>query len=63
MQARDFFTVAVSSFYKFIIRGDAKRVREKLDKELVDFGLLVDQVDISKYDYVRLPLKDICGHL
>ncbi len=36
---------------------------EKLDKGLIDFGLLVGPTDISKYDYIRLPMKDLWGVL
>ena len=46
-----------------IYSGDAKRVMEKLDKGLIDFGLLVGPTDISKYDYIRLPAKDTWGVL
>lgn len=46
-----------------IYSGDAERVMEKLDKGLIDFGLLVGPTDISKYDYIRLPIKDIWGVL
>lgn len=43
--------------------GDADRVLERLDKGLVDFGLLVGSVDMNKYDYLKLPLKDTWGVL
>ncbi|NBJ93565.1 LysR family transcriptional regulator [Parablautia muri] len=46
-----------------IYSGDAERVMEKLDKGLIDFGLLVGQVDIRKYDSIRLPVKDTWGVL
>ena len=46
-----------------IYSGDAERVMEKLDKGLIDFGLLVGPTDISKYDYIRLPMKDMWGVL
>lgn len=46
-----------------IYSGDADCVMEKLDKGLIDFGLLVGPVDISKYDYLKLPLKDTWGVL
>lgn len=36
---------------------------ERLDKGLIDFGLLVGQTDISRYDHIRLPKKDIWGVL
>ncbi len=46
-----------------IYSGDADRVMEKLDKGLIDFGLLVGPVDIQKYEYMRLPITDTWGVL
>lgn len=46
-----------------IYSGDAEIVMEKLDKGLIDFGLLVGPVDVSKYEYMRLPIRDIWGVL
>lgn len=46
-----------------IYSGDAGHVTERLDKGLIDFGLLVEPVDITKYDYIRLPIKDTWGVL
>ncbi len=46
-----------------IYSGDAERVMERLDKGLIDFGLLVGRVDINKYDYIKLPAKDTWGVL
>ena len=46
-----------------IYSGDAEIVMEKLDKGLIDFGLLVGPVDVSKYDYMRLPISDTWGVL
>lgn len=46
-----------------IYSGDAEIVTEKLEKGLIDFGLLVGPVDVSKYDYMRLPISDIWGVL
>lgn len=43
--------------------GDADRVMEKLDRGLIDFGLLVGPVDVMKYEYMRLPVKDRWGVL
>lgn len=43
--------------------GDAEGVTEKLDKGLIDFGILVEPADLSKYEYLRLPQKDIWGVL
>lgn len=46
-----------------IYSGDAERVMERLDKGLIDFGLLVGTLDINKYDYLKLPMKDRWGVL
>ncbi len=46
-----------------IYSGDAEIVMERLDKGLIDFGLLVGPVDVSRYDYMRLPVNDIWGVL
>lgn len=43
--------------------GDASDVTEKLDKGLIDFGILVDLPDISKYNSLRLPYADEWGVL
>ncbi len=47
-------------FYK-LYSGDATLVTEKLDSGLLDFGLLIGQVDINKYDYLKLPTSDRWG--
>ena len=46
-----------------IYSGDAERVMERLDKGLIDFGLLVGEADVSKYDYIKLSQKDLWGVL
>lgn len=46
-----------------IYSGDASHVTERLDRGLIDFGLLIEPADISKYDYIRLPIKDTWGVL
>lgn len=46
-----------------IYSGDATVVMEKLDKGLIDFGLLVGPVDVSKYDSMWLPISDTWGVL
>ena len=43
--------------------GNAEDVMEKLDKKLLDFGLLVQHNDISKYDSIVLPATDVWGIL
>lgn len=41
--------------------GNAQDVTERLDKGLLDFGILIQPADISKYDYLNIPVKDIWG--
>lgn len=41
--------------------GNAEEVMEKLDKGILDFGILIQPVDISKYDSVTLPIRDVWG--
>ena len=44
-----------------IFSGNAEDVKEKLENGLVDFGILIQPTDISKYDYITLPSKDTWG--
>lgn len=44
-----------------IYSGNAEDVTEKLDKGLLDFGILIQPVDVSKYDHITLPEKDLWG--
>lgn len=46
-----------------IFSGDSATVSEKLDKGLIDFGVFIEPFDLSKYDYLRLPLYDTWGVL
>ena len=41
----------------------ADDIKERLEKGLLDMGLLVEPVDISKYEFIRLPLKEQWGVL
>lgn len=44
-----------------LFSGNAEDVMERLDKGLVDFGVLIEPYDVSKYDYIRLPAQDVWG--
>jgi DNA-binding transcriptional LysR family regulator len=46
-----------------IISGDSQAVMEQLDRGLIDFGLLLGKMNLSKYDTLKLPVKDIWGVL
>lgn len=43
--------------------GNADDVKEKIDKGLIDIGLLTEPVDIEKYEFIRLPQKEVWGIL
>ena len=36
----------------------ADHVKEQMDQGLVDIGLLLEPIDIEKYDFIRLPVKE-----
>ena len=44
-----------------IYSGNAEDVTERLDKGMLDFGILIQPVNIAKYDYLNLPAKDVWG--
>ena len=43
--------------------GNADDVTERLDKGLLDFGVLIAPVDIGKYEYIKFPKTDTWGLL
>lgn len=46
-----------------IYSNDADFVRERLEKGLLDIGVLIEPVDLSRYEYIRLPQKERWGAL
>lgn len=44
-----------------IFGGKSEDVEERVDKGILDFGILIQPVDISKYDCLNLPFRDIWG--
>ena len=46
-----------------LFSGNADNVMERLDKGLVDFGLIIEPTNISKCDYIRLSAVDKWGVL
>jgi len=68
--AISFFARAAGNLHKkspmihyHIYSGDSERVLERLDKGLIDFGLLIGSVDIERYNYMKLPIADTWGVL
>ena len=41
--------------------GNADLIKERVDKGLVDIGILLEPVDISKYNHLRIPLQEKWG--
>lgn len=51
------------NIYFHIVSGDAVDVCERLDKGLMDFGMLLGDIDKTKYNYMELPMRDTWGVL
>ncbi|WP_338081150.1 LysR family transcriptional regulator [Angelakisella massiliensis] len=43
--------------------GNSDNIKERIEQGLLDLGLLMEPVEISKYDFVRLPAKEQWGVL
>ncbi|WP_046173569.1 LysR family transcriptional regulator [Domibacillus indicus] len=41
--------------------GNEDDVTERLDKGLLDFCILIEPADLSKYNYINIPAKDVWG--
>lgn len=57
------FNIDYPNVQYHLYSGNGEDVSDKLDKGLIDFGVFIDPVDISKYDYLRIPAKDEWGVL
>ena len=44
-----------------IYSGNADNTKERIEGGMLDLGLLLEPVDISKYDFIRLPVKEQWG--
>ena len=44
-----------------IYSGNADNIKERIEAGTLDLGLLLEPVDISKYDFIRLPVKERWG--
>ncbi len=43
--------------------GTAAVIKDQLDKGLLDVGILMEPIEVEKYDFLRLPQKDVWGIL
>jgi len=41
--------------------GNEEDVADRLDRGFLDFGLLIEPADLSKYNYIHIPGKDVWG--
>lgn len=46
-----------------IYTNNSENIKEQIEQGLLDFGLLKDPIDISKFEYIRSKDKDRCGLL
>lgn len=44
-----------------LFSGNEDDVTERLDRGLLDFGILIQPADVSKYNYITIPAKDVWG--
>lgn len=44
-----------------ISSGDRTDVTEELEKGLIDFGLLLEPIDATQYDFIPIPYEDVWG--
>lgn len=65
LKSVEFLSEAITSFRaKYpnvsfeIYSGDSDHIKERIDRGLLDIGLLLEPVDIGKYDFVRTNVKE-----
>lgn len=68
LASSEILTQAMRLFYKQYPRvrfdvytNSAEFIKERMDKGILDFGLLLEPVEIEKYEYIRLPDKEKWG--
>lgn len=68
--AVNFVSQVISTFTKehplvhfAIDTGNTDLIKENIDKGLYDFGILLEPVDITKYDFIRIPENEYWGIL
>lgn len=70
LQSSQFLSMLLASFHKKhpqvyfeIYSGNSDNIKERIEKGIIDIGLLVEPVDITRYEFVRLPVKEKWGIL
>lgn len=57
------FTLQNPSVSFKLYSGNADNTKEKLESGILDMGVLAEPVDISKYEFLRMPIKETWGIL
>lgn len=67
-QSTRFLSQAIASFHTRypqvryrVYSGNADNIRERIERGLLDFGLVMEPVDIRKYDFLPAPVKERWG--
>ena len=70
LQSSQFLAQLIHSFHQKhpqvqfeLYSGHADNIKERIEQGLLDVGLLQEPVDISKYDFLRTPIKEHWGIL
>lgn len=70
MLGMDRFSVVMSAFRQehplvtySIFSTNSQTIKERIESGILDFGIVFDYIDISKYDYIRLPVEEEWGFL
>lgn len=59
----EYFIRKYPDVYYQLFSSGAEEVMEKLDNGTLDFGILIEPVDILKYEYISFPTKNYWGIL
>lgn len=46
-----------------IYSGNSENIKERIERGILDFGLMMEPIDISKYEYISMPVKEKWGIL
>lgn len=70
LKSMQFLSEAIVSFRRKypgvnfeIYSGNSDSIKERIDRGLLDLGLLIEPVDIGKYDFIRTNIKEEWGML
>lgn len=46
-----------------IYSGNSENIKERIERGILDFGIMMEPIDISKYEYISMPVKEKWGIL